>query len=52
MMDVLAILREFGFPTMVAIYALVRLEFHVMNLAKELRKLNDSLIVHIAKDPR
>lgn len=49
MKEVLDVVREFGFPTAVAIYALVRLEFHVLAITKELRLLNDAMIIHTAK---
>lgn len=52
MKEILDVLREFGFPTAVAVYALVRLEFHVMSITSELRKLNDAMIVHVSKDDR
>lgn len=52
MKEILDILREFGFPTMVALYALIRLEFHVMAITAELKRLNEAMLIHAAKDPR
>lgn len=49
MREILDVIREFGFPTTVAIYALVRLEFHVLAITKELRQLNEHMIVHAAR---